>query len=207
MDRYYVLTGDIIQSRNYDNFSEKIKQGLSQVDYPEQMVTPFKISRGDEIQSVFEFPASFPRIIRQVRYLLRPLEVRFGVGLGEVDHITGDADSWEMNGPAFYNARSSLEFLEENKNFKTRFTAGNSGDRAVNTILYLIDTLQEDWTDSQWEAIYYYEREETYKKAAQKLNIAFQNVEKRCRAARWKEVKYAEDRVTTIIDDFLSVGE
>ncbi|MFW6311484.1 MAG: SatD, partial [Nanoarchaeota archaeon] len=67
--------------------------------------------------------------------------------------------------------------------------------------------LQSEWTDSQWEAIYYYEKKGTYKKAAEELNIAFQNVEKRCKAAKWKEIKFAEKSINKIIKNFVQEGD
>lgn len=65
--------------------------------------------------------------------------------------------------------------------------SNNQIDEAINTILFLIDTIQANWTEAQWEAIYYYEKLGTYKKAAEVLNIASQNVGKRCNAARWRK--------------------
>lgn len=132
MTKYIVITGDVIQSRKYNNLSEKLKNKLKEINYPDNMVIPFKISRGDEIQAVFK-------------------------------------------------------------------------DEAINSLLFLIDSFQTEWTDAQWEAIYYYEKEGTYQKAAEKFNIAFQNVEKRCKAAKWKEVELAETPINNLIKDFILV--
>lgn len=208
MPQYTVITGDVIKSRNYNNINEILNERLKNIKYPENTLVPFKISRGDEIQAVFKGHMSFPKFIRQIRYKLLNLDIRFGIGFGNIDEKSDEISSWSMNGPAFYYAREALESIEKDNIYKTRFKSDNQIDEAINTILYLIDTFQSDWTDSQWEAIYYYEEKGTYKEAAQELNIAFQNVEKRCRAAKWKEINFAERSVNKIIKKFiLSEGD
>jgi hypothetical protein len=67
MTKYTVITGDVIQSRKYNNLSEKLKNKLKEINYPDNMVIPFKISRGDEIQAVFKGNLAFPNLIRQIR--------------------------------------------------------------------------------------------------------------------------------------------
>ena len=206
MAQYTVLTGDIIGSRKYKDFEKVIQEKISKIEYPANMLTPFRLSRGDEIQALFKGKIAFPGFIRQVRYIMRPLELRFGIGFGEINQVsemTDIRDSWALNGPAFHFARESLEALESENRFKTRFMSNNEIDEAINTILFLIDTIQENWTDAQWEAIYYYEKLGTYKKAAEILKIAPQNVGKRCNAARWKVVDYAEKSIIRLVEKYI----
>lgn len=205
MTKYTVITGDVIQSRKYNNISEKLKNNLKEINYPDNIVIPFKISRGDEIQAVFKGNLAFPNLIRQIRYKLNNIDIRFGIGFGEINEEISEINSWSMNGPAFHNARESLKKIEENNKFKTIFKSDYKIDEAINTLLFLIDSFQAEWTDAQWEAVYYYEKEGTYQKAAEKLNIAFQNVEKRCKAAKWKEVELAEKTINNLIKDFILV--
>ncbi len=208
MNQYTVITGDVIKSRDYNNINEMLTKKLKEIKYPENMIVPFEISRGDEIQAVFKGYASFPQFLRQVRYKLLNIDIRFGIGLGKIDKKSDEISPWSMNGPAFYYAREALEDIEKDDKFKTKFKSDNQIDGAINTILYLIDIFQSEWTDSQWEAIYYYEEKGTYKEAARELNIAFQNVEKRCKAAKWKEVNFAEKSIDRIIKKIvLPVGD
>ncbi|NLJ83550.1 MAG: hypothetical protein GX336_01400 [Halanaerobiaceae bacterium] len=206
MALYTVITGDIIGSRKYEGFNKLIREKLSKIVYPENMIAPFKLSRGDEIQALFKGYLAFPGFIRQVRYILRPMELRLGIGYGkinEVNEITKISDSWTLNGPAFHYARESLEAIDNSDQFKTRFMSNNEIDEAINTILFLIDTIQEEWTEAQWEAVYYYEKLGTYKKAAEILKIAPQNVNKRCKTARWKEIEHAEKSISRLVEKFI----
>jgi|SRR6056297_1938226 len=205
MTKYTVITGDVIQSRKYNNISKKLKNNLKEINYPDNMVIPFSISRGDEIQAVFRGSLVFPNLIREIRYKLNNIDIRFGIGFGEINEENFEINSWNMNGSAFHNARESLEEIEKDNKFKTIFKSGYKIDEAINTLLFLIDSFQAEWTDAQWEAIYYYEKEGTYQNAAEKLNIAFQNVEKRCKAAKWKEVELAEKTINNLIGDFILV--
>ena len=204
MTKYTVITGDVIRSRKYKNINKLLTESINNISYPDNMIVPFNISRGDEIQAVFKGHILFPKFIRQIRYKLINLDMRFGIGFGNINEINNNMSSWNMNGPAFYYAREALEEIEKDNKYKTRFKSNNKIDEAINTIQFLIDTLQAEWTDSQWEAIYYYEKMGTYKKAAKELNIAFQNVEKRCKAAKWKEVSLAEKKINKIIKYFFT---
>lgn len=200
MSQFTVITGDVIQSKKYEKIYDSINKRLKNINYPKSMVTPFIISRGDEIQTVFEGNISFPIFLRQIRYILRPLNIRFGIGYGDINEMGDGVNSWTMNGTAFHYARESIDYLDKNNKFITRFKSNNCIiDEAINTILYLIDTLQFQWTASQWEAIYFYEKMGTYKKVAEELDIAFQNVGKRCKAAKWKEVNYAEQSISNLL--------
>ncbi|MFZ5899456.1 MAG: hypothetical protein ACOYU7_09905, partial [Bacillota bacterium] len=48
------------------------------------------------------------------------------------------------------------------------------------------------WTDKQREAVQAFEESQTYEGATRRLKITFQNVQKRCRAADWHQLKEAE---------------
>jgi tetratricopeptide (TPR) repeat protein len=197
--KYLVITGDIIESRKSGITNEILKKKLLEIEYPDNLLAPFRLSRGDEIQAVFRGYISFPAMLRQIRYLLRPLKLRFGIGFGEIEEQSTDRNSWNMNGTAFHYAREALDIITAEDFFQTIFLSNSDYDEAINTILLLIDNFQNSWTEAQWEAVYYYEKLGTYKKAAEKLNIAFQSIGKRCKAAKWREIRYAEDIIDRII--------
>ena len=105
----------------------------------------------------------------------------------------GNKTSWEMNGPAFFRSRRALEEVKkERRAFTSLQTGDREFDRLAGALLLLIDTIASRWTDAQWEAVMTYEEKGVYHKAAEVLGIAYQNVEKRCRAARWWAVQKAE---------------
>jgi len=101
--------------------------------------------------------------------------------------------SWGLTGEAFFRAR---EALDRTKKKTALLTAVVSGDERLDAIaeglFVLLDAIWSRWTEEQWEAVLAYERYGTYEAAGRVLGIAFQNVAKRCRAARWPAVCVAE---------------
>lgn len=201
MNMYTVITADIIDSRKSNVSFEELEKKLNTFDYPSEVVTPFKILRGDEVQGLYKGILPTPQILRRLRYLFYPFQLRIGIGLGEIEKGLDKDSSWQMNGPAFYQARAALDQIKADNDFTlTKINSIYNVDLSINTILLLIDTIQKKWTNSQWDAIHVYEDLGTYKKAGKKLGIAFQNVEKRCNAADWKQVEKAESNINNIIN-------
>jgi len=155
---------------------------------PQSLPTPqpprfsgFLLSRGDEIQGVLDGWLQAPEIVRHLRFSCRPLGLRIGIGIG-VQEGPIKANPWDMNGPAFHLARLALENARKKKDPSTIIKTGNQElDEILNCIWGLIDVRQTKWTDKQWEAVQAYEESQTYEGAARRLNITFQNVQKRCR--------------------------
>ncbi len=201
MSRYAVITADIINSKLAERFAAKLKPVFSQLHFP-SLLTPFALSRGDEIQAVCNEPATLPQLIRELRYHCLPFQIRVGVGIGSIEAVDHTLNSWEMNGEAFFRAREALDSFAKDKFPGTRFCTSESFfDLALNTIYLLNDTYLARWTDAQWEAIHYYQLYRTYQKAAEVLKIARQNVQKRCYAAHWHEINLTEQNVKQLLSE------
>jgi hypothetical protein len=200
-DFYTVITADVIDSRRQAITVEEKKDALSALAYP-GLLTPFTISRGDEIQAVLAGVVLPMDLVRQLRYLCRPLGLRIGIGIGRITSGLGSETSWGMNGPAFFRSRRALEGLKKDRRAFTGLQTGDGEfDRLAGALLLLIDTIASRWTDAQWEAIMTYEEKGVYQKAAEVLGIAYQNVEKRCRAARWWAVQKAEAALAAAVQE------
>ncbi|NLG84351.1 MAG: hypothetical protein GX493_07045 [Firmicutes bacterium] len=186
-----VFTADVIDSRRHGEVAGFLTTRLADLTHP-VLLTPFTVSRGDEFQGLCRGSLRAPEIVRLLRYRCRPLSFRLGIGIGE-GPATEASSSWGLNGEAFFRAR---EALERTKKKTTLLTAVVSGDERLDAvaegIFVLLDAVWTRWTKEQWEAVLAYERYGTYEAAGQVLGIAFQNVAKRCRAARWPAVRVAE---------------
>ncbi len=197
MSLFTVITADVIASRQQPVALAQKEVVLAGLNHPD-LLTAFTISRGDEVQAVVAGPLLPLNLVRRLRFYCRPLLLRVGLGVGRI--ITGleKKNSWEMNGPAFFRSRRALESLKNERRVFTRVDTGDDVfDRLANALLALVDTVQSGWTDAQWEAVTVYEEKGTYQEAAQILGIAYQNVEKRCRAARWWAVRQAEEALAS----------
>ncbi len=68
------------------------------------------------------------------------------------------------------------------------------------------DLLEEKWTRAQWEAIRWRLMLPTYEEIAKKLGVAYQNVQKRLKAANWDEFSQGVDFVEKLLTSHLQKG-
>ncbi|MEW6182983.1 MAG: SatD family protein [Bacillota bacterium] len=197
MQRITVITADVIESKNAGDYKRSLTQKLSELRHP-MLLSRFSLSRGDEIQGVLSGWLRAPELIRQLRFACRPLKLRVGIGVG-ANAGPVDADPWSMDGPAFHLARSALDNEKRNKKPSTCIRTGSAQlDDILYCIWLLIDSRQNRWTDKQWEAVQAYERYRTYEEASKNLHIRLQNVQKRCHAADWHQLKLAEKTLSKL---------
>lgn len=199
MQPLIVITADVIDSRSHPEVADVLRRKMDQWMQP-GMLTPFSLAVGDELQAVCEWSEALPAIIRRLRWRCHPFQIRVGIGFGTVDEWRSNAAAWEMNGTAFYHARDALEAISHSKEPSTR--VGAADDKlalALNTIYPLVDQLMGRWTFEQWEAVAVYEEQQTYEKAASRLGVTRQSVQKRCYAASWDLVQATEERLGRLI--------
>ena len=201
MQLFAVITGDVIDSKMNPDYLETLKERLALIHTP-GLYTPFRVSRGDEMQAVSDNLSLLPTIIRNLRYNCRPLDVRLGIGIGMINNPQPGQNSWDMNGPAFVLARGALDSIKKSKVPETVLASEDLFfDRMFNLVYSLIDTIMNGWTPSQWDAVQAYEIDRTYVKAAGALKIAWQNVQKRCQAAKWDVIKKAEQDLAVLFEE------
>ena len=206
MELYTVLTADVIDSRRQETMVAAKKAQLHELT-DASLVTPFTFSRGGELQAVVAGALCSPALLRKLRYYCLPLQLRIGIGFGRITSGLGANNSWEMNGPAFHRARHALDELKRHRHWRTRLVSGDPGlDQMVNTLLNLYDVIQTRWTLDQWEGVMVYEATGSYQEAGQQLGIAFQNVEKRCRAARWWALREAEAAFPLLLTQYVDLN-
>lgn len=209
--RWVVVTADIIGSRRTQPREELREAVTAAIEgfnraWAQEIAVPFSMAVGDEVQGVVKpGPASFA-MVRRLRAALRaaplspPVRLRVGIGWGTIDTPLPAGRSWEMDGQAFHLARRALDEASRvggrergSHREVTRFAGPDPQHEAwVNLALDLLDAIMGRWTPEQWEAVGAYERLGTYAAAALELGVAFQNVQKRCAAARWPLVREAE---------------
>jgi hypothetical protein len=198
MKLFAVITGDVIDSKKHPGYLEMLKESLSQIRTP-GLYTPFNVSRGDELQAVCDDLASLPVVIRNLRYICRPLKIRLGIGIGRIDNPIPGRNSWDMTGSAFIFARKALDLIKKSKMPQTVLVSEDSFfDQIFNMVYCLTDTIMNGWTPRQWEAVQAYEAGRTLVKAAGELKIAWQNVQKRCQAAKWDVIKRVEEELAAL---------
>lgn len=198
-----MITADIIGSRQQPELSALLKAQLKQF-HSQSLLTGFQISRGDELQAVCRDITALPEIIRRLRYQCCPLKLRVGVGIGAIDPETMETkNSWEMNGEAFFQARSALDGLKtvrEKRSGTLIESRDPKTDIALNAIYRLYDLILANWTDKQWETVHVYENQVTLMKTATVFNVSWQNIQKICKAAHWDQILKTEADLAALLE-------
>lgn len=174
---YVVITMDIINSSqmSYKDFGNDLQQKISTINsliINSNANRKFHISQGDAIQIVFPFTNKLSIMVMTTLSYLRPYKARYGIGIGSLDDELKD-NSWDMNGPLFWNARDCLDEIKNANEYSGQIKSDNDfADKISNSILLLINRNISKITDKQWEAIRYELSGKTVEEAIKELGIS-----------------------------------
>jgi hypothetical protein len=199
------VTCDIVRSQRYPTELRKTMDTLLKKEfrevvktYPDAIHTPtsFNVTVGDEFQfvsskveKVYELTV-FYRALVALADMTPMISFRSSIGIGEIA-VENKRDSYSQDGKAFHRSREGINLFQNQKFRGRRRTKIITGDTALDETLDLIlmyqDLLEEQWTRAQWEAVRWRLILPTYEEIAGKLGVAYQNVQKRLKAANWDE--------------------
>lgn len=161
-EKFVAIIGDIIDSKNIKNRS-KAQKSLNDVldrvneSYKEHIKSKWTITLGDEFQVLLKPNLEMFKILDYISYKMDPINIRFGIGLGEIYTDINHEVSLGSDGPAYWNARDAIESIHSNNNYgksKISFQSEDNKDEIVNNLIYYTDWMKESWTDSQKEVLY-----------------------------------------------------
>ena len=207
LKEYFVITADIIDSRNYDLSDIDKKISILNSKFDKDLMTYFDRSRGDEIQSIIKNAGAIPEIIRYIHTIFYPIKFRFGIGYGSVN-IQKDmksTSSWTMVGDVFYRARKAMDLVKSKKNLMiyTCFSLDNERlSETLNSYYLLLDVFYRKWTSKQCEVIMCYDKYERPGLTASELGISRQNVSKSLKTSNYLEIKHVEGQVSNLLKCF-----
>lgn len=203
---YAAIIGDIKDSRNIANrkeVQEKFRSTLQNINqkYADDIASQFMITLGDSFQGLLKNKQAIMSIVFEIELAMSPIELRFGIGLGDISTTIQRENSMEMDGPAYHRARQMIETIEANENKYTRSETNMmicSGtdylqtDQLLNTILSLATALKSKWSDRQKEVMYtYFTHGENQYKTAEALGIGQSSVNKALNTAKYYTYKTA----------------
>ena len=110
---YVAIIGDLVRSRQIRDRNAvqcQLQAALDQVNkkYADQIAANFLITLGDEFQGILQEPGCLMPILSDIADAIRPVQVRFGVGIGELTTEVNRNAAIGADGPAFYRARSAI---------------------------------------------------------------------------------------------------
>lgn len=203
---YIAIIGDINDSRlieNRENIQNKLLKTLDQINekYKDHLASNFSISMGDSFQGLLKLQAPFIEILSNIEYAMMPVEIRFGIGIGELSTNLDPSNSQLNDGPVYHRARKTIERIEEmEKQYATRKTnilllsadEETSVDRLINAVFSLNTAIKSKWTDRQKEIIKtYLGNNENQYETANALDVGQSSISKALKSTHFYTYKSA----------------
>lgn len=219
-----VVTCDIIRSQRYSTEQRRkidaiLKKEFTTVSktYKDAIHTPtsFNVTVGDEFQLVlskvekaYELTVFYRALVALADLMPMPT-FRSSIGIGEIA-VENKRDSYSQDGKAFHRSRAGINFFRDQKYKGKRRTKILTGDTPLDETLDMVltyqDLIEENWTRAQWEAVRWRLILPTYEEIASKLGVAYQNVQKRLKAANWDEFSQGIGFVEKVLTTHLQKG-
>ncbi len=174
--RNIVLVGDLVASRRIVERSavqEKLRACLRQLNSKkrEGLVSPYTITLGDEFQAVFSTPDRLFRDALTVLIALYPVEVRFSFAVGDISTAINTKQAIGMDGPAFHEARATIDRLKKTKNLFAIASLNSAGLTLINQSLALVSHTIGKWPRSRLEILQGLSENRTVKQMARDLRV------------------------------------
>lgn len=151
---YVAVIGDIINSKNIKNREEiqnRLKAVLVQSYelHREDFSSAPTITLGDEFQFLLRTGTSLMKLIDFINRKMAPVELRIGIGYGEILTEINPEISIGADGPAYWYAREALQILKTSRDRRIGIYGKTLYDDILNQIIILIELIERDWTSSQ----------------------------------------------------------
>jgi len=207
---YAVVTADVVGSRRIRDFRKKrdsILRAISETQMkPHLILSPYAITVWDEFQAIMTRPDLFPAAVLDLRRHFYPMQLRIGIGIGQVTDPRKSPINQFAGGIAFERARAAMDRLKVTKAKKyAALTAVDSGDRlvdlAANAIYQLQDTLNRDISPAQWKTATWVARLGSQEQAAKKLRVNISTVSRTLRRARYWEIEATSKALAQIVQE------
>ncbi|MCR5824184.1 MAG: SatD family protein [Lachnospiraceae bacterium] len=160
---YYAIIGDIKDSKKIDNrdtVQDKLRRTLDKVnvDYKEGIAANFLITLGDEFQGLLKRPDDIIALVKYIQNEMYPVQIRFGIGIGEIKTTIDHEAALGADGPAYYAARNAITEIRESEKREKKQAAdvklATYGKESfemieINCLLGMIKVIENGWNPEQ----------------------------------------------------------
>ena len=210
---YCAVIGDLVASREIAKRGQvqtKLKKIINQVNnqYDQQLAAKLMIYAGDEIQGLLYTPAVSYKLIQDVKEKLQPLEIVFGVGVGELTtKLPSHPVTWELDGSAYHQARKMLKQAKKKKpsicySFDQSIIKRTEVGEIINSLLYFIESNQANRTQRQQQVVQLYQQYQSQELTAQELEVTQVAVSKILNNAVYYQVQQAKTSLDHYLNSF-----
>lgn len=214
---YYAIIGDIVNSKKISNrleIQEKLKNYLEEINkkYNKTIAANFIITLGDEFQGLLKSSQFLFEILSKIESVMRPLKIRFGIGIGDITTNIDNKMSIGSDGPAWWRARDMIYELKKNEkglklisNIKIAGIDDQNILDLININLSLCYSIKNNWTNDQREIIDYIALNYglnvkfVQKKIAEEIGVSPVNLNKKLKLSLYYNLVYAQNIILKIL--------
>lgn len=221
---YCALIGDIIDSQlinNRNSIQKKYIEAFQIINqkYEQDIAANFKIRDGDGFHGLLKTTEHVMEIILWIRLALVPVQIRIGIGIGEIDTEINKNEIQEIDGKAFNIARKAMDFAHEQEKKYESISQNtvisfykSSSDETSSSICYeqveeLINLnfctcsiIEQSWSEKQAEVIQLKMKELSQREMATELKIKQASVYSRMKLSNFYTYKYCMNQIQKSID-------
>lgn len=216
---YIAIIGDIKNSRELNNrkdVQDKLELVLDSVNckYESSITAKFMITLGDEFQGLLCRGSVVLDIIEEIQSKMYPVQIRFGIGIGQITTRINAEMAIGADGPGYYKAREAIEQLKRSEQ-KSKTSSSDvrieveadehSISGLLNTIFTLMSVIKNNWSKRQREIMWEFEKSgENQIECAEKLNVSQSTVQRSLVSSNYYAYKNAKKSVNTVLEE---IGE
>lgn len=211
------VIGDIVKSKsivNRGDVQEQLKTVLNEVNqkYADHLASKFTLTLGDEFQAVFRTGSRLLYILDEIIFALKPVELRFGIGIGSLKTALDPNTSLGADGPAYWSARNAIETSHTNNDYgRANIELCSPREKElvklINQIIKLSAFQASGWRESQTEVYRLILKEGIYtpaqinhQKMAESLNIQPSSLTRRFESSGIKRYMSSRQMAETAMD-------
>lgn len=207
--RYAVIIADVIGSRKVESFRKKrdaLLRAVSAVHRQGHIIlSDYAVTAWDEFQAIMRQPQYLPGAILDLRRMFYPMELWIAVGIGQVSEAKRAPVNQFAGGEAFERARRAADILKKGNARYRRLTCFETGDdrfdSLANTIYGLQDTLLQDVSTKQWQAINLHLANGKQEAVARKLGLTVSTVSRNLKRAHYWQFLEVRDTVEQLLKE------
>ncbi|NLC41842.1 MAG: DNA-binding protein [Erysipelothrix sp.] len=151
------IIGDIVNSKQLKKRGEvqaSLKQSLENINelFSEHIVSKMTLTLGDEFQGLLKIGSPICQIIDRLESEHSDLQIRYGIGIGEILTEINPELSLGADGPAFWYAREAIEYFNTDKDYgrsNTYLVSSKTAIDLVNDVLALTANFKKNMTEVQ----------------------------------------------------------
>lgn len=196
---YFAVIGNIVESKNIADsvkIEKKLENILDEINekYSSDMALNFSLTSGNEFQGLLTDSVRILELIDRIKIEMEPVDVRFGIGIGEITGKIESRLSVGVDGPAFWNAKEAINEIHNEDDYgKARILMRSDENKNITKImnenLRLCDYIESRWRETQKEVVeisilnFGYDLKVKQKDLAEMLNLSTQALNQRIQSS------------------------